>query len=245
MNNNTENSLEQNVGFLKKFSDDRFIEFSFWDTWIKLYIPFSHSDLIQKAILQHKTFYEHYLLLKVLKYIPKEAIIADVGANIGNHTVFFGKVCNAKMVFSFEPLNVAYKILQKNIEINELTDKVTAFNFAIGKKEGYMDLIKFFQANIGGSMFKTAPNGNYKVCRLDDINFPKLDFLKIDVEGSQDAVFFGAEMTIKKFAPIIWAEIRDIPEEAPVFSNIESMGYYLEEKIGKTDYIFKSHGKFR
>lgn len=83
---------------------------------IKLFVPNFEFDGIQRLIVRNEDFYEANLL-KLLKdkYIKENTVILDIGANIGNHTVFFSKVCKARKIFSFEPVEETYNILNKHV----------------------------------------------------------------------------------------------------------------------------------
>ncbi|MHB1663654.1 MAG: FkbM family methyltransferase [bacterium] len=57
-------------------------------------------------------------------------IIVDIGAYIGDTTVFFGK--RGAVVYAYEPSKELYETAQKNIEINNINAKI--FNVGIGNK---------------------------------------------------------------------------------------------------------------
>ena len=83
------------------------------------------GEYVQKKIYYEKDYYERDILDEIKKNIPSNSVILDIGANIGNHTVFFCKECNAKKVYAFEPVSITFEILQKNIAINNLETVVT------------------------------------------------------------------------------------------------------------------------
>ena len=63
--------------------------------------------------------------------------------------------------------------------------------------------------NFGGISFETSVEHGLKVplhCFDDVFVLPRLDLLKIDVEGMELGVLLGAEETIKKFRPVIYME---------------------------------------
>jgi FkbM family methyltransferase len=218
---------------------DRTVEFPFLDVWCKLYIPFAQTDLIQKVILRHRTFFEHYLLLAAKDYVMPGSIVADIGANIGNHAIFFSHVCKASKVHAFEPQSVAFKILERNAEVNNL-ENIEAHNVAIGAKNGFARLTRFTQTNMGGSEFAEAESGPYIVRTLDSFELERLDFIKLDVEGSQSRVLAGGAETITMHKPLIWAEIRPSDAGDVIFDEFKALGYRVEKALGKTDYLFTS-----
>jgi len=236
--NISENILEA-IDIIKYsgMGSEKIIEFTFLDNAIKLFIPYAHTDLIQKTILRHMSFFENYLLKKIYPHIEKGSVIADIGANIGNHTVFFGLCCKAQVVHSFEPLKVSFKILENNVAINGL-DNVVAHNTAVGLNGDRLLLERCTPTNLGGSQFTKSEAGEYPVVSLDSLEMERLDFIKLDVEGAQSPVLRGAEATLSACRPSVLVEVLD-GEEA-VFDVFKSMGYEVKEKIGKTDYFLRA-----
>jgi FkbM family methyltransferase len=144
------------------------------------------------------------------KYIDKNSVIIDIGSNVGNHVLYFGKILGAKNIYAFEPRDDLFNVLKKNVELNELTSKVEIYNFALGSKtcRASIDYDGNLSNNLGGTSIKEDENGKFKIEKLDDveINEKKIDFIKIDVEGFEVEVLKGASLTIQKYKPTIWIE---------------------------------------
>ena len=85
---------------------------------LKIYVPNYMKDAIQTYIVDNNQFYESYLLNVVDSYIPNNAIIVDVGANIGNHSLYWGRKKHVQSIIAYEPVKETYEILKKNIRIN-------------------------------------------------------------------------------------------------------------------------------
>lgn len=216
---------------------EKVLTFSFMDVLCSMALPLAHSDLIQKTILKHRTFFEHYLLLRVMPLISAGDVVLDVGANIGNHTVFFAKVCKAGRVLSFEPGKVAYQLLTKNIEINSLNN-VEPINVAVGSTSSFAQLVKFSQKNLGGMSLEENPKGSYPVRSIDSYKLDRVDFVKIDVESSEGAVLTGAKETLARCKPKLWVEILSRQADHPSLKMLTDLGYRLSIDLGKTDAVF-------
>ncbi len=213
-------------------------QFMYADTLFRFYLPFADKDLIQKQILMNSTFFEQPYLQVVRKLIPAQAVIIDAGANIGNHTLFFAGVCQARRVYSFEPLREIFKILEKNISLNGF-DQVMPINAVLGSEPGRANLDGFRPANIGATSFQASARGDYEITTLDALNLDKVDFIKMDVEGAQLAVLEGARQTLARCRPMLWMELRrKLGEYEPTVALLESMGYCLERSLGLNDYLF-------
>lgn len=188
-----QNKYEENISFLTPFG-----QIHFW-------LPYANTDILQKQIAYTHNFHEFDTLKFIRNLLPKNPIVADIGANIGNHTIFFSKICMAKRVYSFEPQNEMFNILQKNIEINQC-EGVELFHFALGSRKGTLSIFDFDPTNWGGTSFIPDENGNIPVETFDSLNIPRIDFMKIDVESAEVCVLQGAIKTITRDKPMIWCE---------------------------------------
>ena len=124
-----------------------------------------------------------------LKYKNYYNSYADVGANVGVHSLFASRVF--KKVYSFEPLSKHYNLLKKNIFLNRFNN-IKTFNKAINisnKKSFLVELID----NSTATHLTTAHRSVYGKTsvtrvRCTDIQVinSKLDLIKLDVEGLEN-----------------------------------------------------------
>ena len=165
------------------------------------------SDYIFKTIVREKDFYEHELLDWLLVVSIQKGSFIDVGANIGNHTLFFSKIMERKC-YSFEPNSTAYNILEENIKINKLETKVNSFKVALGSTIGKASIVNMSDNNLGATTLAYQHDGDIDVKTLD-LLIPKnepIALLKIDVEGFEFDVLEGAKKTIQKNTPMLLIE---------------------------------------
>lgn len=205
----------------------------------KFYVPNYPIDLIQSCIVDYKTFFEMGILLELRSYIKKDAVILDIGANIGNHSVYWAVNTKASRIYSFEPVQDTFAILKKNIEINGLTDKVKIFNIGLSNEKINGSINHYDPKNIGGTSIKQDSDGNLLLDKLDNIQIEEdsVDFVKIDVEGHELAVFQGARETLLKYKPIIFVE--SFPNQKPkVDEYLTNLGYRLEKSFEGYNYLY-------
>jgi FkbM family methyltransferase len=210
---------------------------------IALSLPDAQDDYVQRVILRSRQFYEARLLGAVqdMGLIKPDATVCDIGANIGNAAVFFGKVLGAKRVLAFEPQPHCYATLNRNLELNALTD-AQAYNCMVGATSGRGDISRFNPRNLGATRFAAAKNGPVPMVALDDLidaeELNGLTFIKIDVEGMHKDVLNGAKKVIKTFKPAIWVALSDTGADyAATAKLVEGMGYGATQ-IGPNDHIF-------
>lgn len=207
---------------------------------IKFYLPYCYYfDFIQMMIIRDDYFYEgrslEYLKNNVLK---QGMVIMDIGANIGNHTVFFAKKCQAAQVFSIEPQKDVFDILEKNVALNNLGSVCTTYNFALGKSSGRADIVSRNRANCGGTKLAMSESGDIMISALDEMDLPHIDFMKIDVEGFEYDVLKGGEQLLKSMNPIFYIEIED-KNFNKVNALLNSYGYATTQNRHLADYLYK------
>lgn len=204
----------------------------------KIFIPDAADDRIQGIILNTGSFFEEALLRRIKKYIKRGDVVVDAGANIGNHSLFFLAACSAGHVLSFEPQARLAQIIEKNLAINDFTSEhATVYNCGLGDKETSMSPTRSNIGNLGATQFSYDDNGEFKVIRLDDINIPHVDFMKIDVERMADFVIRGSAETLRRCSPLIWVELYG-DEEIRAVPLLAELGYTHSIQLSQADKLF-------
>lgn len=176
------------------------------------------KDLISNCISNYGYWEEHlyYLYSQVIK---EDSIVLDGGANLGFHTVQFGKLASKGKVYSFEPQNLIFNVLSTNILINNLSDTVEQHRLGLSDHESVEVFTSMknpgvtmgeFCINWGGRGF-TEKDGNEqaKTITIDSLNIGKLDFIKLDIQGFEYKALMGGINTIKNNMPTIFIENYD------------------------------------
>lgn len=208
---------------------------------IKFYLPSCLNDVVQGSIVKYADFFEIWNIKEANKFLKDKANILDIGANIGNHSVYWAMVRKARKIHAFEPTTDVFEILCKNIELNSLQDIVKPHNFALGLQEGKVSIKERPAGNLGGTSLKYDEGGELIVKSLDGIQAEfdeKIDFVKIDVEGFESQVLLGAKEFLAQHKPIIMIEIHP-PKFKEVSEILDSLNYKLTEKlVSEVDFIY-------
>jgi hypothetical protein len=143
------------------------------------------------------------------RLINKDDVVLDIGSNIGLMTIPFSKMVgkNGKII-AYEPQPNIFKVLCGNVAINNL-DNVEVFNLCVGDSNEslYLPNIDYKQqSNFGGISLVKNGDITVKQIRLDDINFDRLNLIKIDVEGMEINVLKGGKNTLTNKRPILYVE---------------------------------------
>lgn len=214
-------------------------------THAKFFLPFAHVDLIQRIILLSDNYFEADLLKETFEEFEGGRIsravrghsVLDIGANIGNHSLYFTLEAGARKVVSFEPVPMTFSILEENIALNHLEECVELHNCGLGREDSCADLLEYHAGNLGGTAIYPDKDGKLIVKTLDELKLPDdIALIKIDVEGMEYDVVQGALKTIKKQHPFMMIE--SLSQNAPKLLNLmEKLGYQHILR-GAWDYLF-------
>ena len=154
------------------------------------------------------------LLLDLLGKI-KAAVVLDIGANIGNHTLAFAT--RAASVHAFEPIPTIYQLLHDNVAANGLAH-VHTHPVALSDTAGTATIYMVKQGNFGASSFDQRADGvePVEVNKQTGDEFVRqhglgrIDFIKIDVEAHEVYVLRGLMETLRRDLPWLTMEWNDL-----------------------------------
>jgi FkbM family methyltransferase len=183
--------------------------------------------------------YEPVTRLVVQRIVQPGHYCVDVGANVGGISFLIAASAGAGgKVLSFEPSPATFARLSRNIALNpSLTGRLTAVQAGLADKPGELRLVE--DETVPGNAALYATGGTViPVTTLDAAvaqhGFPRVDFIKIDVEGMEYEVMLGAAATLGTSHPVMYFETMTQNESArgsPQFALIESLllplGYQL------------------
>ena len=134
--------------------------------------------------------------IKNIFEVKNDAVVFDIGAFKGDTAYFFSKKCSNKArIYAFEPDENNYKVLLK-IKDKYKLNNVIASNILFSNSETEINFL---------SMDLNRPAVKMKSTTIDKFveenNFEKIDYIKMDVEGAEKNILEGSIKTIKKFKP--------------------------------------------
>jgi len=134
----------------------------------------------------------------LLHLLRSSDLFVDIGANIGSYTVLSAAHVGAQTI-SFEPVPATYAHLVRNILINQVQDRATPLNMALGAKKGTIEFTSTLDSMNHVATSEDKDKIKVEISTLDEIigeRTPAL--LKIDVEGFETEVINGAKNTLAK-----------------------------------------------
>lgn len=202
------------------------IEFD--DTTYSIELPFEDTDYIQGLIRRTGTPYELEMLEAMAAVLDADDLVLDVGANVGNHTLFLAAVVGARVV-AYEPDPRLAEAIERSSAANNLSDHIAVRAVAVADAPGELTLVDDVDGNLGGQHLVNdvdAVGQRVPTIRLDDEQLDaRVRAMKIDVEGYEFNVLEGARALIERDHPDLWIECLDAEHYASISAAIAPLGY--------------------
>jgi len=161
-------------------------------------------DPIDTLGLSLRGYYEQYETEIVKGEIKKGDVVLDLGANIGYYTLIFAKlVGESGKVFAFEPEPANFSLLKKNMEINGYNN-IILIQKAVSDRDKIIKLYLHKYNKGAHTIYKSYDNQEFveiKTVKPDDYfeNYNgKIDFIKMDIEGSEGLALQGMSKILEK-----------------------------------------------
>ena len=145
----------------------------------------------------------NYLAKKIV--FDKDDIALDIGANIGWYSILLNKLMpGGSRIYAFEPDPLNYALLSENLRLNNVKN-VVAVNNALSNKKEIKKLYQYSNRNLGRHSLLQINKGDYvevEALVLDqfmednEIDFNKVKFAKIDIEGYEFFALSGASKVL-------------------------------------------------
>jgi len=177
-------------------------------------------------------------LVWIKEFLSEDAVILDIGANVGTFLFQLENTLTHSNIYGFEPnkkLNSRLKRLFPMMHILPfaLSDENTNAIFKVPIINGKMIASR---GTLNTAYKEKGEEKSYteqvQVIKLDDWtaseNIQKIDFIKIDVEGNEMKTLSGAKNTIQKFKPTLMVEMEQRHHDQPIWnkiSEVESWGF--------------------
>lgn len=201
----------------------------------------SNDKWIGKSFRIYGEAFESEIQL-ISHFVNPGDIVIDGGANMGAITVPLAYMVGEEgHVHAFEPQEFVRYILSGNVALNNFYN-VTVYDRPLGAEDGKVlycigkdlkdeDGNLFYDAedqHIGGIELTEEPRFDsdiaLKTMTIDSMNLSHVNFMKLDVEGSEVAALKGAKETIEEHQPVMFLE--SLPWDAPkIIEYLRSIGY--------------------
>ena len=204
------------------------------------------------CLFRAKTFSskEPETLLWIEEFGKDEAVLFDIGANIGLYSIYHNKLNNGKSV-GFEPSFLNLKLLLKNVNVNSCQSLTSVITNPLSNRSGLSNF-KYGSDKEGGSLSAFGVAFGYDGKKIDNnLNLNVIGFtldqmlsdkhidtipnlVKLDVDGIEHLIIEGAKNTLTHpDCKTILVEVNDNFEEQAnkVASLLTNYGFTLRNKL--------------
>jgi|694.fasta_scaffold00200_28 FkbM family methyltransferase len=195
-------------------------------------------------------YWEINTLLELRKYIPANRNILEIGGHCGTSSIVYASYLNdTQKLYVYEPQRDMYNLLVKNIEQNNLQNKIIPRHSGVFCFEGCGKMNAVALDGGGGNVKKRHTDERHLGCNfggiclgddgediklttIDNMNLDDIGFIHCDAQGSENFLFSKGVETIKKYRPVI------------LYENEDFFGPYLSDAVNKSYPTYKEDGKF-
>jgi FkbM family methyltransferase len=195
------------------------------------------SEGIQLAL--YLGLYERTTSRRLRELVPPGAVVVDVGANVGAHTLPLAlAVGRAGRVVAVEPTAAAFERLARNISLNpNLGDRILPVRAALGAAGGALAPTYYSSWPLGAGesrhpvhLGQPHETTDARFLTLDELvatlALPGVAAIKIDVDGAELSVLRGATEVIERHRPVVLFEVCPYLLTDPANSAVELLTFF-------------------
>lgn len=188
--------------------------------------------LIENGFLKKK-YPELFYLQQIIK--PGYYCI-DIGANLGYYSTFLSKYAGTQgKIYAVEPVPLFAKIWKDNVVLS-FKKNLELLPYALGAENKTVTMSTPIVDGVlhhgmtkvsDGNTTNIASEFQAEMKNPDELfaGLPKLNFIKIDVEGYEQYVLSSMTQIIQKFRPLIQAELGGEENRKKVLTLLTGLGY--------------------
>uniref|UniRef100_A0A6C0B949 Uncharacterized protein n=1 Tax=viral metagenome TaxID=1070528 RepID=A0A6C0B949_9ZZZZ len=212
-------------------------------------ITLYRNEIYIGTTFKNGTYWDIDTLLMLRKYIDPNRDILEIGGHCGTSSIVYSSFLNeGKKVRVYEPQRNMYNLLVKNINQNNLQNKIIPNNLGVFCFEGNGNMNNIdldggggivekryneesnFYCNFGGIGLGNDGE-NINLTTIDNMNIDDIGFIHCDAQGSENFIFSKGIETIKKYRPVIFYENNEIDGRFLYDNVCKSYPNYKEESV--------------
>ncbi len=187
------------------------------------------DNLIYNACNETSMFEDYFVNSYIKQFMDTKSMyrtLIDVGSHVGTVACQLMDMLKPQNTICFEMNPEFVPMLTHNLKTANLGEAVVQ-NVALANTSGAVGIKTPNRSNTGDT--RIGGTGSIALKTLDSFNYPDVDFLKVDAQGTDSYVILGALQTILKHKPLIWAEVdTTTPDQIDLLGPCKSIQSILE-----------------
>jgi FkbM family methyltransferase len=160
-------------------------------------------------------FHEFREFVFLHRFLKPDMVFVDVGANMGEYTLFAAKRLIKGKVLSFEPLPSIRDVFIENIKLNGFKN-IEVYPFGLSAQEEILEIHEFEDVHEGLATLypgnrRSKASVKVQLKKFDDIarqaGLSRIDFIKVDIEGGELKAIRGCAGVVEQYRPVFMIEI--------------------------------------
>jgi FkbM family methyltransferase len=167
----------------------------------KMYVSTKDMGLAPHLIADG--YWELWTTQVMAQLVQPGMVCVDAGANIGYYTLLMADLAGPEgRVVATEPMPATRAYLRRNVDINGFGGNTKVIAAAFGAQPGEVTLYMPPGEPKNALICDHCPDPTWEkatvpLMRIDDLDLARVDFVKIDVEGAEMAVWSGMQQTVE------------------------------------------------
>jgi FkbM family methyltransferase len=158
-------------------------------------------------------------------------VVLDIGAHIGWYSIQAARaVGDSGRVVALEPDESNRKQLERNLALNQIANH-TIVPLAAWSVTGLVHWSPS-EVSVWNKIDAVRGSETIEAISLDDLvtrlSLPRVDWIKMDIEGAETEALAGAEVTLRRFHPTLFIEVHECTEQ--VRRLLAGYGYSIEQE---------------
>jgi len=161
------------------------------------------------------------------EYVDPNKNVLEIGGHCGTSSLVYASFLNEGQTINvYEPQSAMFSLLVRNIEQNNLTNKIIPHNKGVfcyngfgymndntldctrGNVQKRLNEEKDVPCNFGGLSLGSGGE-QIELVTIDSMNMENLGYIHCDAQGAENFIFSQAKETIAKYRPVILHENKD------------------------------------